>query len=138
MQDPVVAADGYSYERVAIQGWLAHHTSSPLTNLPLPHKQLTPNRTLLSTIKEWRVGRRRHQHHQQQQQPEVQQEQEPAGESRDSAPAARATQRRWVCVLWGGAAAVGWYALGHGAAALCTRRNRPHAAARGGAQGRGG
>jgi len=31
MADPVVAADGYTYERGAVEGWLAAHTESPIT-----------------------------------------------------------------------------------------------------------
>ena len=43
MRDPVLCADGSTYERVAIEAWLAAHSTSPVTNLPLPHKQLVPN-----------------------------------------------------------------------------------------------
>ena len=31
MEDPVVAADGHTYERTAIAEWLEHHDLSPLT-----------------------------------------------------------------------------------------------------------
>jgi len=51
MQDPVVAADGYSYERVSLQKWFVSSHTSPITNLPLPSLQLIPNRTLRSLIK---------------------------------------------------------------------------------------
>eukprot|EP00879_Flechtneria_rotunda_P018522 GHRR01019435.1.p1 GENE.GHRR01019435.1~~GHRR01019435.1.p1 ORF type:complete len:420 (+),score=137.92 GHRR01019435.1:571-1830(+) len=53
MDDPVFAADGYTYERVAIAGWIEHHDTSPMTNLPLAHTGLTPNLALRSAIKEW-------------------------------------------------------------------------------------
>lgn len=53
MNDPCVAADGYSYDRKAIEKWLEENDKSPMTNLPLPHKNLIPNYTLLSAIKEW-------------------------------------------------------------------------------------
>lgn len=53
MQDPVVAADGHTYERVALEAWLINHNTSPMTNQPLPHKQLTPSHTLKSMIREW-------------------------------------------------------------------------------------
>jgi hypothetical protein len=33
--DPVVAADGYMYERKAIESWLAISSNSPATNKPL-------------------------------------------------------------------------------------------------------
>jgi len=38
MSQPVVAADGHSYERRVIEDWLATHDTSPLTGLPLPHR----------------------------------------------------------------------------------------------------
>jgi tetratricopeptide (TPR) repeat protein len=51
MRDPVVAEDGHSYERLAIELWLVtnHHTS-PLTNQPLRNLQLVPNHTLKKCI----------------------------------------------------------------------------------------
>lgn len=53
MDDPVFAADGYTYEREAIAGWTMHHSTSPMTNLPLAHTGLTPNLGLRSAIREW-------------------------------------------------------------------------------------
>ncbi len=51
MQDPVVAADGYTYERGAILTWLqSGQIVSPMTGQPLPHPGLTPNNTLRSAI----------------------------------------------------------------------------------------
>lgn len=50
MADPVMAADGHSYERTAIMEWLAQHNTSPLTNEELEHLQLIPNRTLKKAI----------------------------------------------------------------------------------------
>ena len=51
MQDPVVTADGQSYERSAIQQWFdMGHRTSPATNARLPHMTLTPNRILKSLI----------------------------------------------------------------------------------------
>ncbi|MGH0143236.1 UNVERIFIED_CONTAM: hypothetical protein FKN15_014045 [Acipenser sinensis] len=55
MKDPVIASDGYSYEREAIESWI--HTkkhSSPMTNLPLKSVLLTPNRTLKMAISSWK------------------------------------------------------------------------------------
>lgn len=54
MDDPNVAADGYTYERKAIEGWFKENDTSPMTNLPLPHKNLLPNYTLLSAIMDWK------------------------------------------------------------------------------------
>ncbi|GAB4821624.1 hypothetical protein N2152v2_008670 [Parachlorella kessleri] len=43
MLEPVVAADGVTYERRAISDWLAVRDISPVTQSPLPHKMLTPS-----------------------------------------------------------------------------------------------
>ncbi|NWI53425.1 WSDU1 protein, partial [Calyptomena viridis] len=54
MKDPVIAADGYSYEREAMELWISsRRRSSPMTNLPLPSLLLTPNRTLKMAIARW-------------------------------------------------------------------------------------
>ena len=51
MEDPVMAADGFSYARSAIEGWLARgNGSSPMTGAPLPHHQLTPNLAVRSAV----------------------------------------------------------------------------------------
>jgi ankyrin repeat protein len=46
MQDPVVAADGFSYERAAITTWLSTDVRSPLTQTPLHHRALFSNQAL--------------------------------------------------------------------------------------------
>lgn len=47
-------ADGYSYEKEAIENWISNkRRSSPMTNLPLPSLVLTPNRTLKMAIGRW-------------------------------------------------------------------------------------
>ncbi|XP_031287659.1 putative U-box domain-containing protein 50 isoform X2 [Pistacia vera] len=54
MKNPHVAADGFSYELAAMEEWLGMgHDSSPMTNLRLKHKFLTPNLTLRSLIQDW-------------------------------------------------------------------------------------
>ncbi|KAK6935880.1 U-box domain [Dillenia turbinata] len=54
MHDPQVAADGFTYEGEALQGWFANgHDTSPMTNLRLSHLDLTPNHALRLTIQEW-------------------------------------------------------------------------------------
>lgn len=54
MQDPHVAADGFTYEAEAVRGWLdSGHDTSPMTNLRLEHRNLVPNRALRSAIQEW-------------------------------------------------------------------------------------
>ena len=51
MRDPVIAADGYSYEREAIQFWFdSGNTTSPMTNVRLSHTRLVPNQTLRIAI----------------------------------------------------------------------------------------
>ncbi|XP_072321089.1 WD repeat, SAM and U-box domain-containing protein 1 [Eucyclogobius newberryi] len=56
MKDPVIAADGYSYERAAIESWInTKNRSSPMTNLPLLTTLLTPNHTLKMAIGRWKT-----------------------------------------------------------------------------------
>lgn len=52
MKDPVIAADGYSYERRAIKQWLEQRGTSPITNLPLHNFNLVTNHSLRSAIHE--------------------------------------------------------------------------------------
>ncbi|KAL6641458.1 hypothetical protein ACP70R_019639 [Stipagrostis hirtigluma subsp. patula] len=55
MQDPCIASDGYSYDRVAIEMWLSENDVSPLTKSQLPNKNLVPNHALLCAIKSWKA-----------------------------------------------------------------------------------
>ncbi len=41
MADPVVAADGQSYERAAIERWLADNATSPATGAAVASRALT-------------------------------------------------------------------------------------------------
>ncbi|GAB6027955.1 hypothetical protein CHUAL_002183 [Chamberlinius hualienensis] len=51
MKDPVIASDGFSYERKAILEWLqSGKASSPMTNQKLSYMQLTPNYALKMLI----------------------------------------------------------------------------------------
>eukprot|EP00112_Aurelia_sp_Birch-Aquarium-sp1_P006514 Seg1718.3 transcript_id=Seg1718.3/GoldUCD/mRNA.D3Y31 product="WD repeat SAM and U-box domain-containing protein 1" protein_id=Seg1718.3/GoldUCD/D3Y31 len=51
MSDPVIASDGFSYERAAITGWIeSGKVTSPMTNAPLSNPTLTPNRSLKNAI----------------------------------------------------------------------------------------
>ena len=43
-------ADGHSYERAAIEAWLAAHNTSPITNEALANMTLTPNTTVRKLI----------------------------------------------------------------------------------------
>lgn len=54
MTDPVETYTGQTFERSAIEKWLASGTSScPLTGLPLETSMLRPNKTLRLSIEEW-------------------------------------------------------------------------------------
>ena len=67
MADPVMAADGHSYERAAIESWFAQQREiarhrlrrplmlrSPWTNEVLDSAALIPNHTLRRVIEEYR------------------------------------------------------------------------------------
>eukprot|EP00210_Caulerpa_lentillifera_P006947 g6642.t1 len=43
MKDPVIAADGHTYERRAIEQWLRQKKESPVTRQPISSNLLTPN-----------------------------------------------------------------------------------------------
>lgn len=51
MTDPVVIADGYTYERSAIEFWLRSSWKSPFTGLELPNKGMIPNQALRTLLK---------------------------------------------------------------------------------------
>jgi hypothetical protein len=63
MNDPVIAADGHSYERSAIEEWIracrnnAGRITSPSTNLVLPHTHLVSNHSLAQAIQDYRDER---------------------------------------------------------------------------------
>jgi hypothetical protein len=56
MRDPVIAADGNTYERAAIEQWLSTGAgTSPTTNEPLDNLTLIPNhmaRRLIAALRE--------------------------------------------------------------------------------------
>jgi hypothetical protein len=52
MRDPVICADGTTYDRAAIRAWFRSHHTSPLTNLVIP-PQLIPNLALREEIAEY-------------------------------------------------------------------------------------
>ncbi|CAI6005666.1 unnamed protein product [Closterium sp. NIES-65] len=59
MQDPVLAADGHTYERAAIAKWLAEgNSTSPMTHDPLPNTDVMPNHAIRAMITEWRNGKK--------------------------------------------------------------------------------
>ena len=54
MDDPVVAADGHTYNRFDIENWFKEHDTSPLTSEPLENKMLFPNLAIRKLINAWR------------------------------------------------------------------------------------
>jgi mitogen-activated protein kinase kinase kinase len=52
--DPVVARDGHTYSRAAIERHFTERQTSPMTNERLESTQLLPNHTLRKSIEEWR------------------------------------------------------------------------------------
>lgn len=54
--DPVIAADGYTYERAAITRWLVFNGLSPFTRDNLDVNSLQPNRALKNAIDEWEAA----------------------------------------------------------------------------------
>lgn len=57
--DPVLATDGHTYERVALERWLRAHNTSPTTREPISTDQLTPNRVVKKMADDFRVECRR-------------------------------------------------------------------------------
>eukprot|EP00047_Mylnosiga_fluctuans_P023814 m.146511 g.146511 ORF g.146511 m.146511 type:complete len:568 (+) comp9697_c0_seq25:130-1833(+) len=53
MRDPVSTADGHTFEREAIERWLASSSRSPITNLPLPTREVTANYALRKATMEF-------------------------------------------------------------------------------------
>jgi len=61
MKDPVIAADGFSYERAAIEKWIRENNHqgrvhSPKTREPLAHLNLNPNFTLREIMQAFSIG----------------------------------------------------------------------------------
>jgi hypothetical protein len=55
MEDPVETSSGQTFERSAIEKWLADgHEMCPLTMTPLDTSILRPNKTLRQSIEEWK------------------------------------------------------------------------------------
>lgn len=56
MEDPVIASDGYTYERKSIEDWFSNNSTSPKTNLEVEDKKLITNHNLRSQILEFRAS----------------------------------------------------------------------------------
>ena len=53
-EDPVICADGHTYERVQITSWLQNHDTSPKTNELLPSTMLIPNIQVRQLVAEYK------------------------------------------------------------------------------------
>ena len=53
MQDPVIAPDGISYEKKAIQTWFSKKKTSPVSGKTFKHTFLIPNHNLRSVISDF-------------------------------------------------------------------------------------
>jgi len=51
--DPVMADDGNTYERAAIEEWLTKHDVSPMSGTKMEDKKLRPNRSIEQIIKDY-------------------------------------------------------------------------------------
>ena len=54
MEDPVVACDGITYNRMEIEEWFKKHDTSPKTGEILKSKGLIPNISIRNAIEEWK------------------------------------------------------------------------------------
>ena len=52
MQHPVIAADGHTYERHAMQDWLTCHSTSPVTGQKLNSLRLIGNVAIRCAIRD--------------------------------------------------------------------------------------
>lgn len=55
-EDPVLVADGFTYERRAIEDWIRLRPTSPMTNGPLPHLTLFPNEAVCRAVQAFRAA----------------------------------------------------------------------------------
>lgn len=54
--DPVIAHDGGTYERIAIEDWFKHSLRSPITHEVLLNKTLIPNLSIKNIILELKIA----------------------------------------------------------------------------------
>ena len=59
MEDPVLCADGQTYERKHIMEWLQRSPTSPITRQPLDARMIHPNYALKSSITRWKADSNR-------------------------------------------------------------------------------
>ena len=62
MDDPVLAADGETYERAVIERYIEQETASkrrlisPISKQPLPYPDLVPNQAIRGLILDWKTS----------------------------------------------------------------------------------
>jgi hypothetical protein len=56
MREPAMAADGFVYEKEAIERWLVDRVTSPCTNAPLAHLDVTVCHPMRTLIGDWPVA----------------------------------------------------------------------------------
>ena len=54
MTHPVIADDGYTYDRTSIEEWFSRSNNSVMTGGVLRSKNLIPNHSLKSAIESWK------------------------------------------------------------------------------------
>jgi len=59
MREPVIAEDGHTYEKAAIENWLEKSPTSPMTRQQISHAKLIPNLALKQLIDQWKDEQRR-------------------------------------------------------------------------------
>jgi len=59
MRDPVIAEDGHTYEKDAIENWLEKSLTSPMTRQPISPAKLIPNLALKQLIDQWKDEQRK-------------------------------------------------------------------------------
>lgn len=53
LKNPVIASDGFTYERKEIQDWFKRSDMSPITGIRLKNRDLIPNIALKNTIEQY-------------------------------------------------------------------------------------
>lgn len=51
LKEPVIAADGHTYEKHAFLDWLEQHATSPVTGQALSSTAMTPNLAIMEVVK---------------------------------------------------------------------------------------
>jgi hypothetical protein len=59
LREPVIAEDGHTYEKEAIQNWLSKNQTSPLTRKQISPTKLIPNLVLKQLIEQWKEDQRK-------------------------------------------------------------------------------